>query len=516
MALLHFLRPLPATLAVFLLFLAAAASAGQFLDTNPADFLAGTFSNTSVEGTGDEANVTLGGEFAANGSEQVGYWKFNENNATPFDQSGLLGWWKFDGNALDSSGNGIDGTETGGVSNATGWLNGAYEFDGSTGYIDLGNTLLVDNELTISAWAYADSLPKSYNAILGKWHSPSQIWESYNVMVQPTGAVEIGLTGGQEGEGGTGTWIYCSTTDTPFSTNAWHIVTATWKYSAGTCADMHIYVDGVEHTNGGPHNGNLASITATGPAYIGLGPGLGVSYWDGKIDNAVIYNRSLSASEVEENYLHGAATRDYSGNGNNGTSYGASWNSSGKFGGALSFDGTNDYVDAGNGAGLQLTDADFAIEVWVKFDATPVITFIFAKGTTTPPNYEGYLLAWAYGAFYNVNGNAANTIGGGCPAWSPTLGNWYHVVFTGNGTVAKTYLDGIEVCSNSYSAGYPANTAHNLMFATREDHFSYFDGLIDNAVIYNRSLSAAEVLNHYYLGAGPTHGTFEKTWDAGA
>ena len=57
-------------------------------------------------------------------------------NAQGLDQ-GLVGWWKFDGDATDSSGNGNDGTVNGATltTDRHGQANEAYSFDGVDDYI---------------------------------------------------------------------------------------------------------------------------------------------------------------------------------------------------------------------------------------------------------------------------------------------------------------------------------------------------------------------------------------------
>ena len=54
-------------------------------------------------------------------------------------ERGLVGWWKFDGDATDSSGNGNDGTVNGATltTNRHGQANSAYSFDGVNDYIQV-------------------------------------------------------------------------------------------------------------------------------------------------------------------------------------------------------------------------------------------------------------------------------------------------------------------------------------------------------------------------------------------
>ena len=60
----------------------------------------------------------------------------------------------------------------------------------------------------------------------------------------------------------------------------------------------------------------------------------------------------------------GAVLADVSGNGNNGTITGAAWTTSGKYGGALVFNGTNALVTVNDSASLHLTTA-MTLEAWV-------------------------------------------------------------------------------------------------------------------------------------------------------
>ena len=77
--------------------------------------------------------------------------------------NGLVGWWPFNGNANDESGNGNNGTVNG-VTLTTdrfGVVNKAYNFDGVNDWIEISDNNLLDlnNELTLSAWINTNSNP---------------------------------------------------------------------------------------------------------------------------------------------------------------------------------------------------------------------------------------------------------------------------------------------------------------------------------------------------------------------
>ncbi len=73
--------------------------------------------------------------------------------------------------------------------------------------------------------------------------------------------------------------------------------------------------------------------------------------------------------------------KDTSGQGNNGTLNGPTWTSSGKVGGALEFDGIDDYIDIGNYPSLNITD-EISIEAWFKLnEVKPGDFHIASKGS---------------------------------------------------------------------------------------------------------------------------------------
>jgi hypothetical protein len=61
----------------------------------------------------------------------------------------------------------------------------------------------------------------------------------------------------------------------------------------------------------------------------------------------------------------GSTVTDSSGNGNTGTVSGATWTGAGKYGGALSFNGTNARINVPNSASLQLSSG-MTLEAWVN------------------------------------------------------------------------------------------------------------------------------------------------------
>ena len=187
----------------------------------------------------------------------------------------------------------------------------------------------------------------------------------------------------------------------------------------------------------------------------------------------------------------GLSLRDWSGNQNNGTlTNGPTWGVSGGQQ-ALSFDGTNDYVDVPHNASLNLVNA-IALSVWVR----PTGVFnegILMKGPLTgSQGVFGLSVATAgAGWYFRLNGRVSEGYGqeaGG----SPQINQWQHVAGTWDGTIMALYVDNVLIGSSAYSTPIAANS-DSLKIGAYYDMSYTFPGLIDDVRIYNRGLSPQEV-----------------------
>ena len=88
---------------------------------------------------------------------------------------GLVGLWHFDDNALDSSGNGNDGTVYGGVGYVAGMFDNALSFDGTDDYVEVAHADSLDmtSAYTVEAWVNVTDV-LSYRPILFPWSNQCQ------------------------------------------------------------------------------------------------------------------------------------------------------------------------------------------------------------------------------------------------------------------------------------------------------------------------------------------------------
>ncbi len=189
----------------------------------------------------------------------------------------------------------------------------------------------------------------------------------------------------------------------------------------------------------------------------------------------------------------GNKCQDASGNGNDGTVEGAAW-VGGIHGHALEFDGAGDHVNlAGSEIAVQGND-DRTILAWVK-TSNPGAQAIISTGT--PAYNEAFNLVLGYG------GSGIVGVMGYSNDYYPSSGKrvddgkWHQVgvVYDGDGTVS-TYVDG--TMDNSGSRTYSTSGQDNYIGKSHHNGFEfYFEGLIDEAAVYDYDLTAHEILERY-------------------
>ncbi len=194
--------------------------------------------------------------------------------------------------------------------------------------------------------------------------------------------------------------------------------------------------------------------------------------------------------------ISGTNAADSSGNGNDGTLYGPFW-TTGQIGGALDFDGWNDYVSLPIGSVINsLTNCTIATWVNWSWDSSWQRIWDFGTGTTyymflTPRNSYNNRLRFAI-TRTGWSGEEQTT----APAVLPN--GWHHVTVTidaGNHT-HKLYLDGSPVAQNTSGYLDPSdlgNTNQNWLGRSQYSADPYFDGRLDDVRIYNFTLSPEEV-----------------------
>jgi endo-1,4-beta-mannosidase len=184
-------------------------------------------------------------------------------------------------------------------------------------------------------------------------------------------------------------------------------------------------------------------------------------------------------------------------NRNNGTiTGGATQITNGKLGKAFDFDGNGDYVTILNGQSINITNA-LTISGWVYIkNNTNFMHLVSRSGGTNERTYSSYVSAGKINFVINSDG----TIGGGKTATAndvSPLNEWVYYAGVFNGTTSVLYINGVlQATQTSYTGTIFGNSDENLYIGGLAG-LQYFNGSIDDVMIFNRSLSADEIKSLY-------------------
>ena len=221
----------------------------------------------------------------------------------------------------------------------------------------------------------------------------------------------------------------------------------------------------------------------------------------GIITNGLVLN--LDAGNPLSYPGTGTTWTDLSGNGNNGTLVnGPTFNSAN--GGSIVFDGHDDHVNSGNVLNFERNNS-FSISSWVKISSLSNIAAIISKMDSS---FRGYYFGYeADGSLQLILRNTLNT-------------NFIRVLTNINLISINTFINVCVIYNGSSlasgitfyrnSINYPINTifgdnlnqtiitTYPLTIGARvSTNSSFLNGNIFQVQIYNRALSASEVLQNY-------------------
>ena len=214
---------------------------------------------------------------------------------------------------------------------------------------------------------------------------------------------------------------------------------------------------------------------------------------------------SLDAANKKSYPGSGTVWTDLSGNGNNGTLVnGPTFDSNN--GGSIDFDGTNDYVDCGE---YDIITTSLTFEVWVK-----PIGINFNSILTGGPSTDGLSPAYENGFYFGYDsrdtqnhlylvifGNTRQPID---ESFDLIENQYYQITVSSSNTTVKFFINGNEFTStNSNPVPMTSTTLQHLIIGGRlYKGISYVNSNVSSVKIYNRALSAEEVLQNYNATKG--------------
>ena len=243
--------------------------------------------------------------------------------------------------------------------------------------------------------------------------------------------------------------------------------------------------------SGSPTTYSDTSLAAGGYTYQVIGTASGIDSMPSNTDTATIAGTTGIIGQWRFDRTSGSAANDSSGLGDNGSLVNSPSHVTGKVNNALSFNGSNQYVDLGNPAALNFTGA-ITLAAWIKPTSLSGFQSIVDHGYTTSPNSEVFLRInnGKYEAGVWDDSNPPFVSVAADPA---DVNTWVHLAVTYDGTKWTLYKNGTSIGTAATTVG-AVNVANSWAIGSLGAGTGrFFAGTIDEIGIYNCTLTSTQV-----------------------
>src|SRR6266404_4103686 len=436
-------------------------------------------------------------------------------SASPVLPTATYGFNEGSGNTTaDASGNANMGTLSGPSWTTAGRYGSALSFNGTNAYVEAANSISLNpgTTATFSAWVNMVAANADISSVVNKWSQTiddeylfgldssnrltfawqttgGNVWgrPSYNIV---SGNAQVPL----------GTWTYITVVRNGPAISFY--VNGNLDATFGAAADANPFRSGINTLRIGGQNRGAASRVL-----------------NGMIDEVRMYNQALTPAQIQGdmnapigktalpaatygfNEGSGNTTADASGNANMGTLSGPSWTTAGRYGSALSFNGTNAYVEAANSNSLNPgTAATFSAWVNVlaasanissvvnKWSQTIDDEYLFGLDSSNRLTFAWQTTGgnvWGRPSYNSVSGNA-----------QVPLGTWTYITVVRNGPAISFYVNGnLDAKFNTADANPFRNGINTLRIGgqNRGGTPRFLNGIIDEVRVYNQALTPAQI-----------------------
>ena len=213
-------------------------------------------------------------------------------------------------------------------------------------------------------------------------------------------------------------------------------------------------------------------------------------------DNLVLSLNFNNESSIGENSTY---VVDTSSKGNNGTASGATWTSSGKFNGAYTFDGVDDYINLGTSTSL-LIQGNFSSSTWIKADPDVTVYRMVYGNEIVGVNASHRVFVLANDGRVNFDFSVNNIFQNTRSNTYVNDSRWHNVIAVRDDSIktVKLYVDGVLENTTTYAGTVDRPLSGLYVGISPIFGGTYpFKGSIDDLRIYNRTLTTSEVSQIY-------------------
>jgi hypothetical protein len=313
-----------------------------------------------------------------------------------------------------------------------------------------------------------------------------------------------------------------------YNDGEWHYALMAWD-----TVSLDLYIDGVIVNTGAP----VTPTHGGAPVVANIG-GVSTFFFNGYLDEAAVYAAKATSLQAHLRYLAGTSVvyypdtlyidnvlalapllmwrfdeqlgttaADASSNGRTGVYTGACLlnqdgalivERSGEYDDAVRLDGTSGYITRADEAALHLATGSY--EIWFR-TSTAAIQYLLGNEDLSAGRYGMSLSLSATG---QVVGEIATAAASARATTTITYldNKWHNAILTWDGTTIRVYVDGTLMASNA-PAGPPVIAWNSYALrAGRAPNGTayYFNGWLDEAIVYGSVLSAADAELHYLSG----------------
>jgi PKD repeat protein len=370
-------------------------------------------------------------------------------------------------------------------------------FDGANDYAQIDDADVAEiNQLTLATWVRFDGLPTGADDIM-RFITVGNEKAVIRYDDNASGDLHFYIKAANGS-------FYSLRYGTAYLTDHWYHVAGTYDGST-----MRLYLDGVEVAN------QSVSTQLIGGDMVRLSHP--TETLDGYLDEVRIYRRALTVAQIQQlvddvpemllllDEAQGQTSfSDATDKGHTGTCTGnhcPQAGAKGQIGLAALFDGSNDFIEIPDAAGLN-PDTEMTLSAWVKLDNDELQQKIVGKTNGTPN--RGYLIGVTDGQLHAEIWDNNGTIYSA--KWGRvTAGYWTHLTITWEtGGDLVGYINGNEVGRIAAATTRPIGSSANPLrigIAPWNASSSPATGRIDHVTLYNRTLSPSEVRAMFRLQA---------------